>query len=174
MKEACLFDIDGVLFDVSIRYNRALENDPSRKEIFWKTFFSEDLLILDKPLEIGINNLMRCIDKGYEVIILSGRPERLREATIEQLRRINIFENKHYKKLILRRDNDVRKSYVFKIEVVEKLIREFVLREVHDDDIEFLRRVSSIIPEATLYYYENNEAKVLGLGRLDKYLVAKK
>ncbi len=156
MKEACVFDIDGVLLDVSERYSYALRVDPRRGEIFWKIFFAEELLALDKPLGIGIENLYRCIKRNYDVIILSGRPERLREATIKQLGDIGLLEGKEYKKLILRRDSDMRKSYIFKIEVIRNLTRNYIIREIHDDDIEFLRRILQIVSDATLFYYENN------------------
>jgi len=161
LKEICLFDIDGVLFDVSERYSRALSADPKRGDIFWNVFFSEDLLVLDKPLEKGVENLRKCLEKNYDVIIVSGRPERLREATLKQLMSIGLLEERDFKKLILRRNNDMRKSYVFKIEIFRELIKKYIIREVHDDDLEFLRRVSRIEPNLLLFYYENSDVKIL-------------
>ncbi|MGC9147982.1 MAG: HAD family acid phosphatase [Sulfolobales archaeon] len=161
VKEICLFDIDGVLFDVSERYLRALTADPKRGDTFWNIFFSEDLLVLDKPLEKGVENLRKCLEKNYDIIIVSGRPERLREATLKQLMNIGLLENKDFKKLILRRNNDIRKSYVFKIEIVKELTKRYVIKEIHDDDLEFLRRVSHIALNSVLFYYENSCVKIL-------------
>ncbi|MEM0043603.1 MAG: hypothetical protein QXJ51_03835 [Sulfolobales archaeon] len=157
MKEICIFDLDGVLFDVSRRYSIALERDPDKKSVFWNIFFSEELLKLDIPSREGFNNLRRCLERGFLVYIISGRPERLRNATIRQLEESGLSDVIKNIRIILRRDRDLRRSYVFKLEVLKNLMRKYSVREIHDDDIEFLRRAREILPrDVAVFYYEDN------------------
>ncbi|MEZ0289533.1 MAG: HAD family acid phosphatase [Sulfolobales archaeon] len=158
--EICVFDVDGVLFDVSERYNRALSEDPSVGRRFWKIFFSEELLELDKPNPVGVENLRKCLQRGLSVYIVSGRPERLRDATLNQLREIDIDVGRI--RLILRDDRDLRKSFAFKLDIVKRLLKKYVIREIHDDDLEFLKRVREVLPsETTLYHYEKDLVRTL-------------
>ena len=165
-RRVCIFDIDGVLLDVSKRYDIAYKTDPRKGRLFWQTFFSEDLLKYDVPLEIGIQNIFRCVNEKKKVIIISGRPKRLRKATEEQLREIGVLKEVHYQLLFLREDDDYRKSYIYKLEVLKRLAREYVIEEVHDDDENFLREIERLFPDVKLYLYDNGRAKEFRRQRL--------
>ncbi len=151
-----IFDIDGVLLDVSQRIALAKTFAYNDKSLFWHYFFSEELLYLDKPRKIGIDILLDRIDKGT-VIIVTGRPSYLRQKTLNQLQSINIPVNR-ITEIYFRPKNDYRKSHIFKLETLEKIVlKGYNVLEIHDDDEEFLKNAKKIIYNVKLYLHLNNQ-----------------
>ena len=146
-KYVYVFDIDGVLLDVNERFRIAQNSDN-----FWRTFFSEELLELDRPRKIGIEILRDRAQSGL-ISIITGRPENLRRATINQLKELNIY--RLIWRIIMRKRNDKRKSYIVKCEALESLINEgYIVMEVHDDDVEVLIHIRRIFPDIKLFLHE--------------------
>ncbi len=149
-----VFDIDGVLLDVSQRIVLAEELSHGNTSLFWHYFFSEELLQFDRPRRVGIDILLDRINKGI-IIIVTGRPSRLRRITVSQLQSIGIPISS-IKEIHMRMDNDLRKSYLFKLETIENLLlKGYTILEVHDDDEEFLKRVRRLT-NSKLYLHSNN------------------
>lgn len=152
---AYVFDIDGVLLDVSQRIALAEKLSRGNTSLFWHYFFSEELLQFDRPRRIGIDILLDRIDKGA-IIIVTGRPSRLRKITVGQLQSIGIPISS-IKEIYMRSNNDLRKSYLFKLETIEDLLlKGYTILEVHDDDEEFLKRIRRKLTNSKLYLHFNN------------------
>ncbi len=150
-----VFDIDGVLLDVSQRIALAEKASHGNTSLFWRYFFSEEFLQFDKPRKTGIDILLDRMRKGI-VIIVTGRPSRLRRATLYQLQSIGIPIG-GIKEIYMRSNNDHRKSYLFKLEAIERiLLKGHTILELHDDDEEFLKRVKRILIHARLYLHSGN------------------
>jgi len=152
-KAIYVFDIDGVLLDVSERLKIALQSND-----FWSVFFSKDLLYLDKPRVKGINMLRERAKKGL-VAIITGRPEYLRKITIQQLKELGVYNL--IWRIYMRKRGDFRKAKIVKAEAIEQLIVEgYEVIEVHDDDIEVLNYVGKICPNAGLYLHRDNDVEI--------------
>jgi len=115
-------DIDGVLADVRHRL-RHLDRTPKD----WARFFRE--ASKDPPLAQGVETARR-LAEVYEVVYLSGRPERLRGVTLTWFRTHGLPEGE----LHLRRANDFRPSAVMKVEVLRRLDGRAPVAVVVDDD----------------------------------------
>jgi len=157
MKElASCFDIDGVLIDNEARYKWSLEKiggygslREAKKDIFWKYFLSEEALKYDKPRRIGILLLNIAREKGYKIVIFTGRPLRLKYSTIRQLSSFNIYFDEIY----FRRDNDFRRDFDVKLEIIRGLLYKYSFIEIHDDEREVLEVLRKYLPKAKLYYH---------------------
>lgn len=162
MSTAYIFDIDGVLLDVSQRVFMAERLSNGDVLLFWKYFFSEELLQFDKPRRIGINTLLDRMARGA-IILVTGRPSHLRRATLNQLQSIGIPVSK-IKHIYMRSSSDYRKSYLFKLEAIERMLSKgYVILEIHDDDEEFLKRVRERIANSRLYLHSGDQ--IIELGR---------
>jgi len=154
-----VFDVDGVLVDASDRLTVALRRIgvrgvatlkelPSRlRSKFWRLFLSEELLVLDKPRAIGVELLKDRVRKGM-VMILTGRPERLRKATLRELEEFGVPINRV--RLAMRPNRDKRGGVFFKIDILKTLP---AVAEVHDDEIRVLEEARHIHPRAKLYLH---------------------
>ena len=115
-------DIDGVLADVRHRL-RHVTGRPKD----WPAFFaaaSEDTL-----LDEG-ERTVRALAEVYDVIYLSGRPERLRRITEDWFRRHGLPEGT----LLLRPEGDFRPSRIFKVEALRRLAQDRTVVVLVDDD----------------------------------------
>jgi phosphoglycolate phosphatase-like HAD superfamily hydrolase len=88
MKNKVIFDLDGTLALIDER--RALAAKPDGK-INWKTFFAPENIALDKPNEPVIEMFKCLADRGFEMIILSGRDAISRTETRTWLKEHGIF-----------------------------------------------------------------------------------
>jgi len=157
--EVYVFDVDGVLVDASERLREALHRigvmdivhprslNPRLRARFWRVFLSEELLAYDRPRRVGINMLLDRLNRGV-VLILTGRPYRLRRATLRELEEAGIPVRRAL--LIMRPRGDRRRDYEFKSSVLRRIPR---VVEVHDDELEVLERVRRIHPSARLYLH---------------------
>ncbi len=161
-----VFDIDGVLLDVRERARRAEELSKGDRELFWRYFFSEDLLELDKPRREGIELLLDRAKKGL-IAIVTGRPRKLYRATMKQLTEVCGIPREVIWRIEMRDDRDRRKSYLTKLEKILNILYEgYSVEEVHDDDEELLRAVRRYIPSAKLYLHTVNGITQLFRSRL--------
>ncbi len=150
-----VFDIDGVLLDVRERLQVAEELSKGNRDLFWRYFFSEDLMHLDKSRPIGIKLLLDRLSRGF-VAIITGRPESLRHITLKQLRTSGIPVERIWR-LDMRPRNDKRKSYRFKLERILSIHYEgFTIAEIHDDDEEVLSAIRRYIPNARLFLHTDD------------------
>jgi len=161
-REVYVFDVDGVLIDAEDRLREALRRvgagaassprdlGPRLRSRFWRVFLSEELLAYDRPREVGIRLLLDRLQRG-RVIVLTGRPSRLRRATLAELERAGVPIEKV--ELVMRPPRDVRRDYVFKADVLRQLAG---VAEVHDDEVEVLRAAGRIHPRARLYLHRGD------------------
>jgi len=117
-----VIDIDGVLADVRHRLRHVSERPKD-----WRAFFdgaSEDPL-LDEGAET-----VRRLAEVYDIVYLSGRPERLRGVTERWFRRHGLPTGP----LMLRPYDDFRPSSVFKVQALRRLAKERTVVVLVDDD----------------------------------------
>lgn len=117
-----VFDLDGTLADTAHR-QRFLERTPRD----WNAFFAA--APQDPPLARGVELALRSAAE-YEVVYLTGRPERCRTDTEEWLTRQGLPKGRIW----MRRNDDRRPARRTKLETLRDLARK---REIHmlvDDD----------------------------------------
>lgn len=124
MKQAIIFDIDGTLADHKNRL-KYIEKKPKK----WDLFFSES--VYDKPLKHIkiIYDALKKADK-YQIIIMTGRPNKYKEITIEWLHK-NGF---NYDKLFMRPANNYKKNIEIKEIILRKIMRYYEVVFAFDDD----------------------------------------
>lgn len=116
------FDIDGVLADATHR-----EHHLASRPKDWDAFFAA--AANDPAIETGRTALHSAADRDV-VILVSGRPERLRSLTVDWLQRHGFGSPPVY----LRADDDRRPAAAVKSEILSALGGPQVITEVHDDD----------------------------------------
>jgi hypothetical protein len=119
-----VFDIDGVLADVSHRVH-FLESAPKD----WRRFFAA--AIHDPVLPEGLA-LAQEAAKECEVVYVTGRPEWCRTDTTSWLRRMGLPDGT----LRMRRNGDHRPARLAKPELLRELATDRVVAVVIDDDLE--------------------------------------
>ena len=162
MVKCAVFDIDGVIFDVSDRIRATLDElgvdniekvkrNPKLRSKFWKIFLSPKYMYLDKPRFDVINYMRKLKDKEYKIIIVTGRVLEIQgEETEKQLREYNV----PYDEIYFRRKRDKRKDYEFKTSIIQWLIfRGYKIIEVHEDSEEVINKLKLILPSAKFYLY---------------------
>ena len=117
-----VFDIDGVLADGEHR-----EHFLAARPKDWTSFFA--FLCADEPIERGIECL-RALMVTNDCVLLSGRPERTRTATLAWLAACGVGQLPVY----LRPDRDYRPAPQFKAEVLAALGGPDAVGLVIDDD----------------------------------------
>lgn len=145
-----------MLLDIRERLRLAEELSKGRKDLFWRYFFSEELLALDKPRPIGVQLLLDRLSQGL-VAIVTGRPERLRHITLRQLKMLGI-PVKQIWRLEMRSNNNTRESTHFKLETILSIYYEgFPIVEVHDDELEVLMAIRRRLPKTKLYLHSGDQ-----------------
>jgi hypothetical protein len=115
-------DIDGVLADVRHRLHHV-----SGRPKNWPAFFAA---AADDALLAEGDRTVRALAEVYDVVYLSGRPERLRSVTEAWFARHCLPDGP----LLLRREGDFRPSRVFKVEALIELARTRTVVVLVDDD----------------------------------------
>lgn len=155
--EAAVFDIDGVIADISERLKKALEpfgkknvEELSREEKkkFWEEFLNPQLIKLDKPKVETIEYIKRLSGKGVKIIIITGRNEEKQKVeTIEQLKSWNI----PYDEIYFRRKGDLRREEIYKKSVIKSLLkRGYRIIELWEDNQRVIDSIRGLIPEAKI------------------------
>ncbi len=122
MSDLAVFDIDGVLADVTHRLHH-LQARPQR----WERFFTE--ADRDPLLDEGAERLRAALGER-DVVYLTGRPERTRRLTERWLAAHDLPTGP----LIMREDDDHRPARYMKREVLRKLATTREIVSVLDDD----------------------------------------
>jgi phosphoglycolate phosphatase-like HAD superfamily hydrolase len=117
-----VFDIDGVLADVSHRVHHV-----QRRPKNWAAFFAA--AAADPPLPEGIA-LARELAGAHPVLYLTGRPESLRRVTQRWLQRHDLPSGR----LLMRRSGDFRPARFLKRDVLLDLHEREGVHAVVDDD----------------------------------------
>ena len=142
---AVVFDLDGVLFDSSRRYEKCREEARGDRKRFWDCFLSPRYMHLDAPIEENLEAARAYKEAGYALIIVSGRREVQREATLAQLRAAGLEPDE----LILRPEGDYRKDYIYKVSIIEQLERDYIIVAVYDDSERVINAVKERFPWIT-------------------------
>lgn len=118
-----VLDLDGVLADVRHRL-RCLERSPKD----WERFFAG--IPADPPLAVGVALLTDLVERGHEIVYLTGRPERTRTATAEWLSRQGLPQGP----VLMRRDDDHRPAAQVKLGLLRRALSVPTVAVVVDDD----------------------------------------
>jgi hypothetical protein len=117
-----VIDIDGVVADVRHRLRHVTERPKD-----WRAFFAG---AADDPLLPEGEETVRRLAEVYDIVYLSGRPERLREVTEGWFRRHGLPDGP----LLLRPYDDYRPARFFKVEVLQRLAETCTVVVLVDDD----------------------------------------
>jgi hypothetical protein len=121
---AVVFDIDGVLSDAAGRQH--FLEAPTRN---WRGFFDA---AADDPLIEDVAKLLDLLDPDLQIILLTGRPLRVRDLTVEWLARYGL----RWDLLVMRSYGNYGAAKVFKDEtVIDLRDHGFDLRLAFEDDI---------------------------------------
>jgi len=107
-----IFDIDGTLADPSERIHYII--GPKKD---WDSY--DALVHTDKPINAIITLAQVLYETGHDVVLLTGRSERVRDDTEEWLRTHNV----PYHYLLMRGDGDRREDTIVKLENLDMFLR---------------------------------------------------
>lgn len=119
-------DLDGVVADVRHRLHHVTSRPKD-----WDAFFSA--AAQDPVLEQG-RETVRKLAEVYDIVYLSGRPERCRDDTVGWLRRHRLPDGP----VLLRPPGDRRPARLLKVEVLDRLSTERRVVVLVDDDPQVL------------------------------------
>lgn len=119
MKKTVIFDLDGTLADGRHRLHALPKVDPHLPRS-WDEF--NKLAVYDNPIQDNID-ICNSLELSYEVVILTGRNEMVREDTVKWLDKNGVC----YNQLIMRGLDDDRKDIHTKEEVVKRIGVENIL-----------------------------------------------
>ncbi len=146
-KRICIVDVDGTLIDASRRFRVATK----RGRVDWKVALDiRNIEILDKPMPKHIIDKIKniCRDICNEIIILTGRPENLKDITIRQIKNIDF----KYDKLIMRNVGDYSNEVDFKIRKILEISKFGNICAIFDDNLEFLKHVKNLLHNVKIFY----------------------
>ena len=109
-RRVAVFDVDGTLMDINHRRHYV-----SGEKKDWKSFF--DYMQFDTINDHVFHLAHALYNDGYDIVVVSGRNERHREITEQQL----AFGKLEYKILIMRPDDNYEPDHVFKKEILDKM-----------------------------------------------------
>ena len=109
--KAVIFDIDGTLADLTHRLHYV-----SGQHKDWDAFF--DKTCDDEPHDetIGLANILA--EAGKSILLVSGRPEKTRLATINWMENYGV----QYHQLYMRPDGDFRPDYIIKSQILDGIL----------------------------------------------------
>ena len=122
LRMVAVIDIDGVVADVRHRLRHVTERPKD-----WGAFFDA---AADDPLLGEGAETVRRLAEVYDIVYLSGRPERLRGVTERWFRRHDLPEGP----LLLRPYGDYRPARFLKVEVLHRLAETRTVVVLVDDD----------------------------------------
>jgi len=138
-RETVVFDVDGVLVDPSERLRRAEAASGGDRSLFWRLFLDPvAALAYDKPNYAGVVAARRAATR-YQLVVVTGRPHHMMEATLVQLGRAGV----PYDAVVFRVDRTVAPEYKARVvRWLESLGARVV--EVHDDSERVLDAVARV------------------------------
>lgn len=130
MKNFIIFDIDGTLADISQRLH-FIQGEKKDWEGFYNAM-DKDQPIYEMVLLLRVLLFTTLTDTEYEVVFVTGRPEKYRVKTMKWLSNVAHIENLN-ERLFMRKDGDFRQDYVIKREIVEELRKQGSIRMAFED-----------------------------------------
>ncbi|BDR91143.1 HAD family acid phosphatase [Vulcanisaeta souniana] len=121
------FDIDGVLVNSEDRLSMCIK--PSN-EVDWDCFLDCRKLFMDKPKQRIIEFLRLLRNRGFGIVIVTGRREYMRECTMNQLRGFGVIG---FDGLFMRPDDNIEPDSMYKSWMIRNLLRRYDIL-VHFDD----------------------------------------
>ncbi len=122
-----IIDIDNTLSNANERFRFSTKLNG---KIDWDIAHKPEYVILDKPNYPMIDLAKKYKKSGFEVIVLTGRPESIRKVTDEWLKKYEI----EYDQLIMRSwENNFLKAPIYKKKVYETIIKSDVFCAYDDD-----------------------------------------
>jgi len=122
-----VFDIDGVLSDATGRQHFLETEGGARRD--WRGFFDA---CGEDPVIEEVSRLIELLDRDLLVVLLTGRPDRVRPQTLAWLERYGL----RWDLLIMRTYGDYSAAREFKRQTVHELREDgFDLRLAFEDDI---------------------------------------
>ncbi|MEM0340751.1 MAG: HAD family acid phosphatase [Acidilobaceae archaeon] len=149
-----MFDIDGVLIDSSSRLEACLNEAGARKleelrggsrERFWSCFLSERYLYLDRPRSEYVRLALDYASRGYAIVIVTGRPEFMKELTFKQLEEIGLFSI--MSEALFRKNGDRRSDSLVKIEALKKVVSKYDVVAVYEDSQDVAEEIKRTLPQ---------------------------
>lgn len=120
---AVIFDIDGTLADCRHRLHHIKKKPPD-----WDSFFAA---VGDDTPHKDVTSLLKNLQEGSEILLVSGRPERTRAAT-ELWLNLHLWPSRH-RHLFMRPDDDRRPDHVVKEEILHRIRETWDVWLVVDD-----------------------------------------
>lgn len=109
--KAIMVDIDGTLANIDHRVHFVIQKPKD-----WKSFYAG---IKDDKINQWCLDIIENFEQSHFVILLTGRDESQREATVEWLERQGVY----YDILLMRPKGDRREDFVVKPEIYESRIK---------------------------------------------------
>ncbi len=119
-----IFDIDGTVADITHRLRHVRQDPPD-----YEAFLDPAALALDRPITPVIT-VLHAMQALMPVVMVSGRPERTREATEAWLTQNHIRPHALY----MRRDDDRRPDWLVKQEIMWQLLFDYLVPIIVFDD----------------------------------------
>ena len=143
-----IIDIDNTLSNSNIRF--ALATRPNGK-IDWEAAHIPNNILMDDPFHPMIDLAKKYKKDGFEVIVLTGRPESVEKVTEEWLEKYGV----EYDQLIMRnRSSHFLKAPVYKEKAYKTLIKSDVFC-AYDDEEEIIQMWNNLgIPAFKVYAVE--------------------
>ena len=126
IKTTVIFDLDGTLALVDKR--REIAKKPNGK-IDFNIFYDPQYIELDEPNSFVIDLAKMYKRNGYEIVIVSGRSDRTKEATERWLEKYGIL----YDRMIMRKRKNFTPDNELKERWLEKYLDRDDIRVVVDD-----------------------------------------
>ena len=137
------FDIDGTLVDSTNRLKLCYING----SINWDCFLDCNKLHLDSPLVNAIKYANSLVERGLNIILLTGRPERMRQCTINQLKNYGLM---NFAELIMRPNDNHDPDPVYKAHALTKVLGKYPVVVHFDDNPDTVKAISRIGIDAVL------------------------
>ncbi len=148
-EKACIVDVDGTLIDSERRFRLAQRGNM----IDWELALDPKIIMkFDRPMPRRVIDqiVSLCREAECQIVVVTGRPERLREVTIMQLERIGLREGEYI--LVMRENGDYRREIDYKISRLMQLSRMYDIAVVIDDNLDFLKHARTLFRRAKLYH----------------------
>jgi len=137
-------DVDMVLLNPSLRYDR-------ERDILLPAY---KYAHLDRPIIPAKDLLRKLLDKGYKILLLTGRPMEDKPITIHTLIRFGFFSPEEYQKKVFCIHHPFKEKGIsnlaFKLLVLKYLIKKGVKPELWIEDVYFYDEKSAYILKRVL------------------------
>lgn len=137
------FDIDGTLVDSTSRLKLCYVNG----FIDWDCFLDCSKLHLDSPLVNAIEYANSLARRKLGILLLTGRPERMRQCTVKQLTGYGLLG---FVDLIMRPNDNHDPDPVYKAQALAKVLSKYPVVVHFDDNPDTVRAIRGIGVDAVL------------------------